>query len=116
MPEHRLLAVLRIFEVDAVVVQVAPDFGGIEITVEIFEEWERIEKLLFRLIDEVDAVGIEHLAIALQHTHNLQQVVGRVDEQGFAGQQAAFHFLLIDREIGLNQILGNNRHLSSLLR
>ena len=114
MPEHRLLAILRIFKIDAVVVEVAPDLGWVEVAVEIFEDGEGIEKLLFRLIDQVDAVSIQHLAIAFQHTHHLKQVISCIAEQGFTAQQAALHLLLINRQIGVNQLLGDYGHLSSL--
>ena len=116
MPEHRLLAVLGVFEIDPVVVQMAPDLGGAEVAIEVLEDRHRIEELLLRLVDQVDAVSVEHLAVALQHPHHLQQVIRGVAQQGFAGQQAPLHLLAIDREVGLNQLSGNDGHLSSRLR
>ena len=112
MPKHRFLAVLGVFEVDAVVVEMAPDLGGVQIPIEVFEDRKWIEELILGLVDQVDAVSIQHLAIALEHIHHLQQVVGALAQQGFTGQQTALHLLPIYREVGMHQLGRNDRHVN----
>ena len=71
MPEHGLHAVFGVFEVDPVVDQMAPDLGWVFVTIKVFEQWKGQQELLLGLEDQVDAVGIQHLSIALEHIHHL---------------------------------------------
>ena len=59
------------------------------VAVEEAEHREGIEKLLFGLVDEIVAVGIQHLAVARQHIHHLEHVIGGVLQQGATRQQAS---------------------------
>ena len=67
----------------------------VEALVEEAEHREGIEHLLLPLIHQVLAVGIQNDAVALEHVHHLQQVIGRVLEQGSVAEQTPDQFLLI---------------------
>jgi hypothetical protein len=92
MPKHGLHAVFGIFEVDPIVNQVSPDLGWIFITIEVFEQRKWQQELLLGLKDQVDAVGIKHLSVTLEHIHHLNQVVWGFVEQGLAAEQLLFKF------------------------
>ena len=92
MPEHGFHAVLGVFEIDPVVEEMAPDLGRTQIPIEVLKNRQGIEELLLCLINQVDAVGIQHLAVALEHSHHFQQVVGGVGKQGFSRQQPPLQF------------------------
>ena len=64
----------------------APDLGWVFVTVEVFEQWKGQQELLLGLEDQVDAVGIQHLSVALEHIHHLDQVVCGFAEQGLAAE------------------------------
>ena len=74
MPEHGLHAIFGVFKINAIVVEMAPDLGGVQITIKELENRERIEKLMLRLIDQVAAVGIENLAVTFQHPDHFQDM------------------------------------------
>ena len=87
MPEHGLLAVLRIFKINAIMAEMTPQSPQAELTVEKPEDRKGIEELLFPLVDQVAAVGIQHLPIAFQYTHHLQHMGGGFIQQRHTIQQ-----------------------------
>ena len=95
MPEHRLLAVLGVLEIDPVPQQVIPEPLQVEALMKEAEHREGIEQLLLPLVDQVLAVGIQHDAVALEHVHHLQQVIRRVLKQWRVAEQTPDQFLLI---------------------
>ena len=92
MPKHGFHAVLGVFEIDSVVEEMAPDLGRTQIPIEVLKNRQGIEELLLCLINQVDAVGIQHLSVALEHSHHFQEVVGGVSKQGFSRQQPPLQF------------------------
>ena len=103
MPEHRLLAVLRVLEVDPITHQMGPEALEAETLVEKAEHRKGVEHLLHALVHQVLAVSIENQAIALQHIHHLQQMVRSVLEQRPIAEQTADQLLLIRKHRGLNE-------------
>ena len=92
MPEHGLHAIFGVLKIDAVMVEMAPDFSWAQVAIKELKNWKGVEKLLFGLINQVTAVGIKNLPITLQHPHHFQDMVGGFRKQGLASQQAAFQF------------------------
>ena len=114
MPEHAFHAVLGVLEVDPVVVEMAPDLRGAEVPVEVLEDREWIEELMFPLVDQVLAVGVQDFAIALEHIDDLDQMIGGIAEEGFTAKQLGDDLLGVEAGVAVNQLGRNNRHLSSL--
>jgi len=75
-------------------------------------EW--VEELMFPLVDQVFAVGIEHLAIALEHIDHLNEVIGGVAQQGLTSEEFGDDLLGVEAGVAVNQLSRNDRHLSSL--
>ena len=88
----------------------APDLGHTLVAIEIFKQREGQQKLLLGLEDQVFAVGIEHLAVTFQHIHHLDQVLGRVAQQGVAGQQGGLQLGGAGHAAAAHQFSGNDRH------
>ena len=105
VPEHRLLAVLGVLEVDPVPQQVLPKALQVEALMKEPEHGEGIQQLLLPLIHQVFAVGIEHDAVTLEHIHHLQQMVRCVLEQWRIAEQAPDQLLLI-RQLGWSHCRG----------
>ena len=110
MPEHGLHAVLGVLEIDTVVVEMAPDLCRAEIAIQEAKHREGIEELLFGLEDQVDAVGIEHHPVTLEHIHHLHQMLGMLGQQGLARQQTPLQFRSAGHAAGVGEQGGNDRH------
>ena len=72
-----------------------PEPLEVETLMEEAEHREGIEQLLLPLVDQVLAVGIQHDPVALENVHHLQQMIGRVLEQGSVAEQTPDQFLLV---------------------
>ena len=108
MPKHRLLAILRILEVDAITHQVFPEAIERKALVEKAHHREGLQKLGFPLEHQIPAVSIENNAVALQHIDHLEKMVRCIGQQWTIRQQTGHQLIEIGYHLSGRGSLGHS--------